>query len=108
MKMKPNSPSSLSDKNYQASSQKLRQILHYLYRFLFFLSHIMVAELAGTVEYTNCISAVGYDAKQSDGETPVMLELWGMQSTPLLPSLPSPLWPGVVAPEMGQIKLFDI
>ena len=27
-----------------------------------------------------------------------MLEHWGMLSTPLLPSLPSPLWPGVVAP----------
>ena len=31
---------------------------------------------------------------------------------PLLPLLPSPLWPGVVAPDsvlsMGQIELFDI
>ena len=40
---------------------------------------------------------------------PVMLEFWGMQSTPLLPSLPSPLLPGVVAPDrvlpMGQIEL---
>ena len=26
-----------------------------------------------------------------------MLELWGMQSTPLLPSLPGLLWPMVVA-----------
>ena len=47
--------------------------------------------------------------KQSDGETPVMLELWGMQSTSLLPSLPGPLWFGVVAPDrvlsMGRIKL---
>ena len=39
----------------------------------------------------------GYDTKQSDGEVPVMPELWGMQSTPLLALLPSPLWPGVVA-----------
>ena len=50
----------------------------------------------------------GYDTKQSDGEVPVMLELWGMQSTPSLPSLPGRLWPGVVAPErvlsMGQIE----
>ena len=47
-----------------------------------------------------------YDTKQSDHETPVMLELCGMQSTPSL------LWPGVVAPDMilsmGQIELFDI
>ena len=41
----------------------------------------------------------GYETKQSDGEVPVMLELWGMQSTPLLPCLPGPLWPGVVAPD---------
>ena len=40
-----------------------------------------------------------YDTKQSDGEVPVMLELWGMQSTPLLPPLPDPLWHGVVAPD---------
>ena len=41
-----------------------------------------------------------------------MLELWGMQSTPLLLLLPNPLWPGVVAPDwvlsMSQIELFDI
>ena len=41
-----------------------------------------------------------------------MLELWGMQSTPSLPSLPGLHWPGVVAPErvlsIGQIELFDI
>ena len=42
-----------------------------------------------------------YDTKQSDGEAPVMLELWEMQSTPLLPSLPGPLWPGVIAPIYG-------
>ena len=27
----------------------------------------------------------GNDTKQSDGEVPVMLELWGMQSTSSLP-----------------------
>ena len=41
----------------------------------------------------------GYETKQSDGEVPVMLGLWGMRSTPSLPLLPSPLWPGLVAPE---------
>ena len=30
---------------------------------------------------------LGYDTKQSDGEASVMLELWRMQSTPLLSSL---------------------
>ena len=39
----------------------------------------------------------GYDTKQSDSEASVMLELWGMWNTILLPSLEGPLWPGVVA-----------
>ena len=51
----------------------------------------------------------GYDTKQSDGEAPVMLEPWGMRSTPSLQSLPGPLCPGVVAPDramyMGQKEL---
>ena len=55
-------------------------------------------QLAGAVEYTDCISAEGwdslnkcpgYDITYSDGEAPVMLELWGMQRTPLLPLLPA-------------------
>ena len=41
----------------------------------------------------------GYDTKQSDREVPAVLELWGMRSTPSLPLLPGPLWPGVVAPD---------
>ena len=44
-----------------------------------------------------------YDTKQSDDEVPAMLELWGMKSIPLLPSLPCPLSPGVVAPDKGPI-----
>ena len=73
------------------------------------------------VEYTDCISAEGYDpaieyprydTKQSDGEVPVMLELWGMRSTPSLPSYPGPFWLGVVAPykalSMGQIQLNSV
>ena len=37
----------------------------------------------------------GCDTKQSDGEIPVMLELWGMWSTPSLPLLPGSLaWNG--------------
>ena len=36
-------------------------------------------------------------------EVPVVLALWGKQSTPLLPSLPGPLWPGVVASDMGPM-----
>ena len=51
----------------------------------------------------------GNDTKQCDGDVPVMLELWGMRSTTLLSSLPSPHWPGVLASDralyMGQIEL---
>ena len=59
---------------------------------------------AGAVEYTGCFfpggndspkECPGYDIKQSDGEVPVMLELWEMWRTALLPSH----WPGVVAPD---------
>ena len=61
-----------------------------------------IAPSAGAIEYTDCTSARSvliYDTKQSDGEVPVMVGLWGMQSTPLLPLLPGLLWPGAVAPD---------
>ena len=32
-----------------------------------------------------------HDARLSDGETPVILELWGMWCSPLLPLFPGPL-----------------
>ena len=55
-----------------------------------------------------CNEYPGYDTKQSDGEAPVVLELWGIWNTSSLPLLPGPLWPGVVAPDwvlsMGQIE----
>ena len=51
----------------------------------------------------------GYDTKQSDGKFPVILDLWRMWSTSLLPSLPGPHRLRVVAPDMalsmGQIDL---
>ena len=51
----------------------------------------------------------GYDTKPSDGEASVMLELWGMLSTPLLQSLSGSLWSGEVAPvrvlSIDQIEL---
>ena len=50
-----------------------------------------------------------YVTKQSNGNVPVILELMRMRSTPLLLSLPDPLWLGVVASDrvlsIGQIKL---
>ena len=77
-------------------------------------SNLYFAQLAASVEYTDCISAErvrpptkfpGYDTKQTDDEVPVML----LRSTPSFLSLPGPLWFGVVAPDrvlsMGQIEL---
>ena len=52
---------------------------------------------------------LGYDTKQSDGEVPVILELWGMRSTSSLQSHSCPLRSGVVARvrvlSIGQIIL---
>ena len=49
------------------------------------------AQSAWAVEYTNCFSAENvliYDTKQSDGEAPGILELWGLQSTPFITIAP--------------------
>ena len=77
-----------------------------------------MAQSDGVAEYNDCISSEGYDTtnkssgyhtKQSDGKDPVMQELWGTWSVPSLPSLPGPLWTGIVAPDrvlsIGQIEL---
>ena len=48
--------------------------------------------------YFHYISSI-LGTKQSDGEASIMLELWRMWSTPLLPSLPGPLWLGVIVPD---------
>ena len=89
-----------------------------LYTHLHVCRHIYIY-MCETVEYINCTSAEeynpppnmcsGYDIKHSDSEVLVMQEIWGIRSTPLLLSLPGPLWFIVVAPDrvlcMGQIKL---
>ena len=46
----------------------------------------------------------GYDTKQSDDKVPVMQGHWGMRSTPSLPLLPGPLWPGMVPPDRVQSR----
>ena len=52
------------------------------------------------------------DIKKYDGEAPVTLELWRMESTLSLLSLLGQPWPGLVAPDRvwsrGQIEVFDI
>ena len=47
-----------------------------------------MAKTAGAEEYTRN-ECRGYNTKQSHGLALVVLEFWGMQSTPSLPSLPS-------------------
>ena len=53
-----------------------------------------------------------YDIKQSNDEVPVMLALWGMQSTLSLPTNTDPFWPGVLGTYMvlskSQIKKINI
>ena len=68
-----------------------------IYIYIYIYTHTL-AQSTGAVEYTDCTNeCLGYDAKQFDGEVPVILGLWGMWSTPSLPLLPSPLWPRMVA-----------
>ena len=57
---------------------------------------------------TQSQSCRGYDTIQFDRKVPVMLELWGMQSTPSWPSMPVPLLHGVVAPDRANCVLMLI
>ena len=72
---------------------------------------LCIAQSAGAVEYTD-YERPGCDTKQSNGEFPEMLGVWGMWGAPSLLSLPGPLWPGVVAPDralsMGQIEVICV
>ena len=72
----------------------LNSIEHFLYSFLNNLVNwgcrIYRLHLCGGVR-PSPNESLGYDIKQSDDEAPVMLELWGMQSTLSMPLLPSPL-----------------
>ena len=72
------------------------------------IDHRTAVQSAEAVEYTDCISAEEYDptpnecpdmTKQSDGEAPVMLGLWGMRSTSIGSSLQGPLWCRVFTPD---------
>ena len=45
----------------------------------------------------------GYDTKQSDGEVLVLLKFCEMRSSPSLPSLPGPLWDGVIASDTDRV-----
>ena len=83
-------------------------LLRLYFLLLLLLLLLLLAQSARAVEYTDCFSAEeldssnkfpNYDSKPSDDEVPVMQELWEMQSIPSVPSLPDPLWPGVVAPD---------
>ena len=79
----------------------LLNILFSFFNMTFFILKFNERLAQSAVEYTDPTpnECPGYDTKQSDGKVPAVLELWGMRSTPSLPSLPGPLWPGVVAPD---------
>ena len=61
---------------------------------------------------TPSMSVLYFDAKQSDGDAPVIMKLWEMWSTLSLPLLVVPHCPGVMASfkvlSMSQMELFDI
>ena len=75
-----------------------------------FLSNTNFAQLAASLQRGKAPTnkCPGYDTKQSDNEARLTLELWRMQSTCSLPSLPGQPWPGVVAADrvlcIGQIE----
>ena len=84
----------LTDCDYTLETSR-GQIRNHKYRF---------SQSAGAVEYTDWPpphpdECPRYDTKQSDGEVLLMLEFWGMRSTPSLPSLLGPLYLGVVEPD---------
>ena len=110
----------VNDKNIFAVSD-YRIFIHLPYRVVYLSLHNLrsaisvFAPSAGAVEYTDCTSAKGSDPtpkecprydKKSYGKVPVMLEIWGIQSSQ------EPLWPGVVKPNrvlsLGQIELNSI
>ena len=67
------------------------------------------AQSAGSVEYTDCASTKGQDALLT---CVLDMTLNNMMVSTTLPSLPGPLWLGVVAPDMllsmGQIELYRV
>ena len=72
-----------------------------------------MAQSAEAVEYTDCTFADGYDSPTTSvldmtlKNMMVRLQSWslGLQSIPLLPSLPGLLWSEVVAPDRVLSKL---
>ena len=94
-------------------NKKIKPIIYY--------PKIKPTQSAKAVDSTNSISAEGliststeypsHDNQSSDSDS-LVLEHWGIWSTPSLLLLPGCLWPKVVAPDMfismGQIELFDI
>ena len=97
----------------QMSSGLFKNVIYYviashIYVWIGFgIKELRITQSTEAVKYTDYNSAEGwnppqngcpgYDAKQSDGKVPVMLELWGMWSTPSFPSVSDPLWPRELA-----------
>ena len=97
--------------NYMLKLLRSTQIpnffIHHIISLVNWSSRIHQLHLCKGVKHSSPQWMSWYDIKESDGEAPVMLELWGMWNTPLL-LLPGPLWPGVVPLErvlsMGHIE----
>ena len=102
---------SLKRKKQKGHSLEALQLRSHFYYKIYTRSKNSAVQSTGAVEYFNCNECPDGDTKKSDDEAPV-LEVWRVWSTSSLPSLPGPLWPGVVVPDrvlsIGQIELFDI
>ena len=69
---------------YEKSLETYLMILVYIYIYIY-----IIAQSAGVVEFSDCNSAESnecpvYDTKQSDGEVPAMLGLWGNMEDPFI------------------------
>ena len=73
--------------------------MHYVYKYIYILTTLL--QRGKTPSPNEC---PGYDTKQSDGEVPVMLGLWGMWSILSLPLLPGPHWPEMVARDRALLN----
>ena len=101
--------------SYHSTAFRMNLSITYLLLFIsIYLFIYLSCQVRGVCRIHDCFSVecCGYDAKQFEGEVPVMLVLWRMWSIPLLLSLPGPVWPGVASPyyflSIGQIELNSV
>ena len=97
----------LNDSKYYYVSLTIQLNMRHLFSYIFHKAlaqygwgcRIHRLHLCGGVRFPPAMSVLDMTLNILMGEAPVMLELWGMRSTPTLPLLPGRLWPRMVAPD---------